>query len=90
MALLIKQNGEVSHITPTDGYAFLPNEIEDILQLPFDILPLSNVSVLAYIENQTLPDLKTNHWATALAWRSLKDGEVIKGNVLFMKIKELD
>lgn len=90
MALLIKQNGEVSHIVPADGYAYLPNEIEDILLHPFDILPLSNVSILAFIENQALLDLKTNHWATALAWRSLKVGEVIKGDVLFMKIKELD
>lgn len=90
MALLIKQNGEVSHISPADGYAFLPNEIEDILDNTFEILPLSNVSILVYIEDQHISVLQTNNWATALAWRTLKDGEVIKGNVLFMKIKELD
>lgn len=90
MALLIKTNNEVFHRSPADGFAFLPDEIEQHIGSHFTILEIGKLSALALHDPQDDTTLQVNSWATALAWRVLKQHEVIRGDVLFLKIKEID
>lgn len=89
MAKIYKANGKVLDIEPKNGRDFQLEELQAIVGGLIQIIEINDTEIMVINEEGKLENLPLNEQATAIYQKQVYEGDVIVGDVLICKDKEV-